>query len=475
MKFTILTTVQLFLFFAIAKCEVRLPAIIGSHMVLQQNSQVKLWGWCGPNEKIKVSTTWDTTTYSCKGQSNAKWLLTINTPTAGGPFSITIQGDNKIELQDVMIGEVWVCSGQSNMQMNYNWGLKQYTNEVENASNKRIRFFLVPQLTAPYPQEDTKAKWVVCSPDEMKQFSTAGYFFGKKLNEILNVPVGLIGASWGGTPAEVWTPNEVVDNDSTLLNAAKELHPSDGWPTNPGATYNAMIHPLVNYNITGTIWYQGESNVGTNKTYQSLFTQMIGAWRKAWQKEFPFYFVQIAPYAGYGNNDGAALLREAQTKSTTYPKTGMIVTTDLVDNVNDIHPKFKREVGERLANYALADTYGQQNIFYKSPVYKNMVIENNKIIISFENAPNGLMSKDSLPSKFYIAGLGKIFVKANAKIVGNTVVVSAKEVKKPVAVRFGFTDSDMPNLFSKEGLPVNTFRTDDWDVLTISTEKLPEP
>jgi sialate O-acetylesterase len=233
-----------------------------------------------------------------------------------------------------------------------------------------------------------------------------------------------------------------------------------------------MIYPIENFNIAGTIWYQGESNTGAYASYQKLFTGMIGEWRKAWKKEFPFYFVQIAPYAGYGNNNISPLLREVQTKSLVYPKTGMVVIHDLVDNINDIHPKMKKEVGYRLANLALADTYGKRGIAYKSPLYKSMNVEKDKIRIYFYNAEGGLISKGGEPTEFYIAGEDKNFVPATAKISGNTVIVNSKEVKNPVAVRFGFSNSAMPNLFSKTGtLPVNLFRTDDWPVDTGSTKK----
>jgi sialate O-acetylesterase len=238
------------------------------------------------------------------------------------------------------------------------------------------------------------------------------------------------------------------------------LKPSEWWPVTPGATYNAMIYPLTNYTIAGTIWYQGESNVGTAATYQRLFTSMIGAWRQSWNKEFPFYFVQIAPFAGYGDSTSAAFLREAQTKSQSFPHTGMVITSDLVDNIKDIHPKLKKEVGWRLANYALAETYGKKNIAYKSPEFKTMKIEKDKIRIYFDHAENGLISKGGPPSEFYIAGSDGKFIPASAKIEGSTVLVWNKSIRQPVAVRFGFTSAAMPNLFSKEGLPVNTFRTD---------------
>lgn len=443
---------------------VRLPAIIGNHMVLQQHSQVKIWGWCDPAEIIKITTTWDTATYTTTGESGAKWSTTLQTPTSGGPYTITITGSNTIVINDVLIGEVWLCSGQSNMEMSYNWGVTRYANDMNKASNNNIRFFQIVKSTAQYPQDDLKGRWIVCSPEEAKQLSLVAYFFGNKLQQELKTPVGLISSSWGGTPAEVWTPEEKINNHPALKKAAQHIKPYKSWPVYPGATFNAMIHPITAYNIAGALWYQGESNVGADTTYQLLLTNLITGWRQAWQKEFPFYFVQIAPYAGYGNNNAAALLRETQTNTLTVPKTGMVVTSDLVHDVKDIHPHPKKEVGLRLANMALAETYGKTGIAYKSPLYKSMHIEKNKIRITFTNAEKGLISKEGTPTEFYIAGEDKNFVAATAKIEGNTVLVWSDNVNHPVAVRFGFTNKAMPNLFSKEGLPVNLFRTDNWQV-----------
>lgn len=465
MKKMVLILVLLFttVTFLTVRAEIRLPSIIGNHMVLQQKGEAKIWGWCDPGEKIKITTGWDTATYNTAGSSGAKWNLIIKTPVAGGPYTLTIEGHNKIILEDILIGEVWDCSGQSNMEMNYSWGIKQYTADVENATNKSIRFFHIPRLTAEYPQEDTKGQWVVCNPEDMKQFSLAGYFFGQKLQEVLSVPVGLIEASWGGTPAEAWTPKDSIEGNPVLKEAANRLTPSAGWPVNPAATYNAMIYPITGFTIAGVIWYQGEANVGTANTYELLFSTMISSWRKAWQKDFPFYFVQIAPFAGYGNNISGALLQEAQNKTTALPKTGVIVINDLVTDVKDIHPKDKKDVGIRLANYALAEVYGKKEVAYKNPVYKSMKIEKEKIRIYFEDADNGLVTKNGTPAEFYIAGDNKIFMPATAKIEGNSVLVWNKEIKNPVAVRFGFTNASIPNLFTKEGLPVNIFRTDNWD------------
>jgi len=449
---------------------VRLPAVIGSHMVLQQKTDVTIWGWSDAGEEVKLRTTWDTTTYKTVGSSSAKWSLKIKTPAAGGPYQITITGNNNIVLEDVLVGGVWLCSGQSNMEMSVTWGLP-YESDVANATDQNIRFFYIPRTTAEYPQDDVKAEWVVCNPDDMKRFTAAGYFFGKTLRDNLNVPVGLINASWGGTPAEVWTPIEAINSNAILKDAATKLSASARWPVTPALNYNAMIYPITRYSIAGAIWYQGEANVKTASTYTQLLSTMINSWRKAWQKEFPFYFVQIAPFAGYGNNSSSAFLREAQTKTLSTPNTGMVVTTDLVDNINDIHPKMKKEVGARLANLALSETYGKQGLVYRSPSYKNMKIEKGRIRIYFDNAENGLMAKEKIINEFFISGDDQVFVPANAKIEKNTIVVWSDNVKNPVAVRFAFRNASQPNLFSKEGLPVIPFRTDDWPIDIVMATK----
>jgi len=442
---------------------IRLPAVIGSHMVLQQKSEVRIWGWCDVSEQVKLKANWDTSTYTTTGSTSAKWEIKISTPDAGGPYQIAIQGNNRIILDDVLIGEVWICSGQSNMEMSMGWGLP-YKDEAANATDKNIRFFNIPRTTADYPQDDARAEWVVCNPEDMKKFSAVAYFFGKSLRQNLDVPVGLIEAAWGGTPAEAWTPIDAINSNSVVKEAAAKLSPVPWGPVVPAAIYNAMIYPVTKYSITGAIWYQGEANVKGASTYSDLLTTLINSWRKSWQKDFPFYYVQIAPYAGYGDSSSSAFLREAQTKTLTTPKTGMVVITDLVDNISDIHPKMKKEVADRLANYALAETYGKKDIVYKSPLYRGMRIEKDKVLVFFDNAEKGLMSRGDTLSEFYIAGTDKNFVPANAKINKNSVIVWSKTVKVPAAVRFAFRNGAQPNLFSKEGLPVNPFRTDDWDV-----------
>ena len=344
-------------------------------MVLQQKSNVKLWGWASPGEKIFITNTWNNKTDSIVATGEANWQTTIQTPAAGGPYTITLKGNNEIILENILIGEVWVCSGQSNMEMNEQWGkLKDIKAEFPTCYNKNIRFLFVPKTTSTHPQDDCKAEWMICDSNTLNTFSAAGYFFGKKLNHELNVPIGLINSNWGGTPAETWTPKEVVNKNDTLKSAAAKLKSNPWWPAAPGLAYNGMIAPLTNFSIAGAIWYQGESNTGAPLTYSRLFTSMIDAWRKEWNNNFPFYYVQIAPYK-YGNRNVGALLQEAQTQSMNHDNVGMVVITDLGIDTNNIHPTDKHDVGERLANWALAKTYLKGGIVYKSPMYKSMAID----------------------------------------------------------------------------------------------------
>jgi sialate O-acetylesterase len=442
---------------------IQLPAVLSSNMVLQQQSNVKLWGWAAPAEMIYITTSWNNKTDSVKTTRDANWQLMVQTPAAGGPYTITFNGQNTVVLDNILIGEVWICSGQSNMEMNEQWGLPDVKAELPACANKNIRFFYIPKTTSSTPQDDTKAKWTLCDSSTLKSFSAVGYFFGKKLNADMNVPIGLINANWGGTPAEVWTPAELVNNDPELKASAVKQQPYDWWPLTPGATFNGMVAPVTNFSIAGAIWYQGEGNTIAPYTYSKLLTTMIDSWRKAWSKNIPFYYVQIAPYT-YGNNYIGSIIREQQTKAMTHENVGMVVTTDLVNDTTDIHPKNKHDVGYRLANWALAETYHIANVIYKSPVYNSMEVQKDKAIISFDNAPNGLITKNKIITALFIAGADKIFYPANAKIENNKLIVSAKEVPQPIAVRFSFTNAGIGNLFSKEGLPVTPFRTDDWEL-----------
>src|SRR6478609_9181955 len=443
---------------------VRLPPIISSNMVLQQNSQATLWGWSDPSERFTIISSWKTKIDTVIAPNSGKWKTKITTPAAGGPFTITIKSrSNTIVLENILIGEVWLCSGQSNMEMSNN---QQIKDELPNSKNDNIRFFTVAKKTSTYPQDHADGQWVTCDEETLIRFSATGYFFGKKLNTDLNVPIGLIQSAWSGTPVELWEPNEVIESDPVMIEAATKIKDVTYRPNKPGLIYNAMIYPISNYTIAGVIWYQGEGNTPRAYAYEKMFTGMIGAWRKQNGNEFPFYIVQIAPFA-YPTEIEAALLMEQQTRSLSYPKTGMVVITDLVDNVKDQHPKDKLTVGLRLANMALAETYGK-NIpapVYKNPLYKKMEVSKGKINLYFDNAPNGFLVKgEGKPTEFFIAGSDKNFIPAEVKIEKDRIVVSNKDIKEPVAVRFSFTSTAMSNVFNKEGLPVNPFRTDNWEI-----------
>jgi len=444
---------------------IRLPAVINNNMVLQQQSNVKLWGWAEPAEKIFITASWDNKTDSVTATRDANWQITIATPKAGGPYTITLKGSSTITLDNVMVGEVWVCSGQSNMEMSGSWyeGLQDIKNELPTVFNSNIRFFHIPKTTAIYPQDDCVGKWEVCDSNTIKTFSAAGYFFGKQLAQKLNVPIGLIESAWGGTPAEVWTPDSVVNTNEILKAASAKQKPSNWWPYLPGRTYNAMIAPITAYNIAGTIWYQGEGNTVAADTYKAIFSEMITSWRTAWNKNFPFYYVQIAPFK-YGDPYVGAIIREQQQQTMQLSNTGMVVITDITGDTNDIHPRNKRDVGLRLANLALAKTYNQPVSGYISPMYKSMSVDKDKAVITFDNVVGGLVIKGGNLREIYIAGNDKVFYPASATIKNGQLVVWSKSVKQPAAVRFGFSNAAVGNLFSSEGLPVAPFRTDDWSL-----------
>jgi sialate O-acetylesterase len=440
---------------------VRLPSVLADNMVLEQKSTAKLWGWCDPGEKVFVTPSWGRVTDSVVGTRDGHWVLAIATPAAGGPYTIEIRGWNTITLNNILIGEVWVCSGQSNMEMCETWGLPDVKAELPTCANNRIRFFHVPRTTSTSVQDDCPGRWAVCDSNELKTFSAVGYFFGKTLSKALDVPVGLVEASWGGTPAEVWTPEELINGDPVLKAGDARQVPANGWPYLPGYCYNAMIAPLTSYTIAGALWYQGESNTVSPEIYWKLLTTMIGAWRKAWDKPFPFYYVQIAPFA-YETRDQGSLLREQEAAVQDFGGTGMVVISDLVTDTTDIHPKDKHDVGIRLASWALAETYHRPGLFYKNPRYASMETKGDKLSLSFADAPNGLMVKGKEVKTLVVAGEDQIFHPADGKVDGNKLEVWSKEVKKPVAVRYQFSNSGIGNVFSMEGLPVAPFRTDKW-------------
>ena len=465
------TMKRLFLFYLVVLFQlqsfatIRLPAVLRNNMVLQQKSTVKLWGWGSPGEKVSVTTTWHGLIDSTTVDGNGKWTVNLRTPVAGGPYGIIIKGSNTIELKNVLIGEVWICSGQSNMEFSYNWGAPAMKKDVAAANIPAIRFFQVQKVTALSPQEDLAGEWSVCDTNTVKWFSAVAFYFGKRLNDDLNVPIGLINASWGGTPAETWTPSEIVNKDPSLAEASRKLKTSAWWPISPGYTYNGMIAPLTNFTIAGAIWYQGESNTGTASTYSKLFGSMIESWRKVWAKELPFYFVQLAPYT-YGDKNIAALLREAQVKTLALHQTGIVVTNDLADDTTDIHPKNKKDVGVRLAKLALANTYSLPISGAYSPLYNYMRVDGDMVTLYFKNVGTGLRADGRKAEGFFIAGADKQFYPAEARIAGSTITLVSKQVKQPVAVRYAFSNTAVGNIFSREGMPLSPFRTDDWEVDT---------
>ncbi|NOW97994.1 sialate O-acetylesterase [Mucilaginibacter sp. SG564] len=449
---------------AFVRADIRLPAVLSNNMVLQQQSRIKLWGWGEPYEKITVTTSWDNKTYpETKPNGNANWALDINTPVAGGPYTIAIKARNTIVLSNIMIGEVWVCSGQSNMEMSGNWGLQDIKEAYKIAGNTNIRFFHIPKATARVPQDDCHAQWAVCDSNSLRSFSAVAYFFGRNLNSKLNVPIGLVEAAWSGSSAEVWTPDSVINNDNVLKQAATKIVANDQCPNVAGYAYNAMIAPVKDFNVAGVIWYQGENNTINAGTYQHLFTAMIDAWRRAFSKNIPFYFVQVAPFKYQLSNVGA-LMRESQTESMKHPNTGMVVITDLVADVNNVHPANKHDVGLRLANWALAETYHQSSIRYKNPIFKSINIYKEKAVISFDDADSGLKIKGDSLTEITIAGTDRIFYPAKALVKKNILMVWSPMVKQPIAVRYGFSNTAIGNLFSKDGLPAGPFRTDSWPI-----------
>ncbi|HEX2532739.1 MAG TPA: sialate O-acetylesterase, partial [Chitinophagaceae bacterium] len=389
---------------------------------------------------------------------------------AGGPYTITLKGSNTIVLEDVLVGEVWLCSGQSNMEWNYYAGVTGMREELPQAALPNLRLLNTPRRTAQYPQDEVHAQWTRSDSSTVKSFSAVGYFFGKKLSAELGVPVGLINASWGGTPAEVWTPDSLVRSHAALSASAAKLQPAPWWPHTPGIAYNAMIAPFTALPIAGVLWYQGEGNTVAPATYSQLFSTMITSWRSAWKKEFPFYYVQIAPFT-YGSYPSGALIREQQLKTLSLPYTGMVVVDDLVEDTTDIHPRNKRDVGNRLAALALGDTYGLQDKGGKSPVFKSLRVEGGRAIISFDFAGPGLELRGKKAAQLYIAGADKVFYPAEAMIRNGELVVLSKKVKQPVAVRYAFGNTAVGNLFSKNGFPVSAFRTDEWEVSEVAYGK----
>lgn len=441
---------------------VSLPSIYADHMVLQQQTTATIWGYGSPNNTIKIVGSWsekDTvkTVVDCMG----KWKTKIRTGKAGGPYTLQAFDERtKVVINDVMLGEVWLCSGQSNMEWPAISGLTDREKEVASADCPQIRIFSVPKRASRTLQEESQGKWNVCSPEIMREHSAVAYFFARHLSDSLKVPVGVMTASWGGTPAEVWTPSEVVEGNSDLwLNRTRGYSPMR--PMEPGLAYNQMIHPLLSNTFAGAIWYQGESNTGNAHTYGPLIKNMIDAWRREAGWCFPFYLVQIAPHTYNSKDNGPALVREAQEWVTRHTdKTGLVIISDCVDDIHNIHPISKHPVGKRLAEMALSKKYKVIKGIHESPFLRQCEVQNGKLVLTFSSAQNGLTCSDKEIKGLEIAGPDGIYVKAQGKINRqNQLVVFSPQVKMPIAARYCFDDATIGNLYNKEGYPVAPFRT----------------
>jgi len=658
---TILLSLLVFILTTRISADIKLPALFSDNMVLQQQMEVPVWGWAPPGEQVTVTGSWDGSGVSAKAGPNGKWRVDIRTPKASGPYTLTVKGQNTIRLENVLIGEVWVCSGQSNMEMGLqkeSWqkGVFNYESEIAAANYPEIRLFTVPKVAAEEIQEDCIGAWSECSPQSIARFSATAYFFGRKIYRELEVPVGLIHNSWGGSASEAWMSPEALkefpeftpaiellkkgdmegaqkefdqklidwwefvktsdlgitgrwdrpqtntsdwktisipqlwektagmesldgvvwfktnvdiptawtgkelmleigpidDMDIVWFNGHKigehlelgywdtprkynvpasavqsgenmitirvidntgsgglwgtegqyAIRPSDKsdkpinlageWlyqigldlagkqpmPTTPTVgkdqytptlLYNGMLSPVMPYGIQGVIWYQGETNTGRAYQYQRLFPALIRNWRKDWgQGDFPFYFAQIAPY-NYGTEGICPELQEAQMMTLSVPNTGMAVTVD-IGNVNDIHPRNKQLVGQRLALWALAKTYGQENLIYSGPLYESMHVEEDKIRLEFKCVGSGLMSLGGPLTHFTIAGEDRKFVPAQAEIDNNSIVVSSYLVEHPAAVRYAWSNVAVGNLYNLEMLPASPFRTDCWPGVTFNNK-----
>ncbi len=444
---------------AIARAELKPNALFSDHAVLQQKVKVPVWGTTDESGTVKVSFAGQDVSAEPK---DGQWRVELKPLAAGGPHQMTIsQGSTTRKINDVLVGEVWICGGQSNMQ----WNLKQSeggSEAIEASANNELRLLTVPRKGAPdQPQTNIEAQWVVSSPQTTADFTAVGYFFGRDLQKQLKVPVGLISSNVGGTAAEQWMSKEAIESNPDLKDMSK--------PQGASMLYNAMIAPLAPYAIQGVIWYQGESNAGRAYQYRKLFPAMIKNWRDTFgQGDFPFLFVQIAPYDPDRKNLPDSIwaeIRDAQLyASQNVPNTALIVTTDVGDEV-DIHPKKKEPVGHRLALAARAVAYGEK-IEHSGPLYDKMKIDGNKVTLWFKHTGGGLVAKGGSLTGFTIAGEDQKFHPANATIDGDTVVVTSDAVKNPLAVRYGWVGNPIVNLWNRDGLPASPFRTDSFPITT---------
>ncbi|MDG1729914.1 MAG: sialate O-acetylesterase [Algibacter sp.] len=461
------------LFVQTINAEVKLPSIVSSNMVLQRNTTIMLWGWADVDEKIAINTSWLSKPISIQAGKDGNWRVAVKTTNSKEPQTITINDEtSNITLENILFGEVWLCSGQSNMHMPIkgNNGQPIFGSVMATAcsNNSNLRFFTVDNVGSKTPLKDVEkyTGWQQASPKIVSNFSAVAYFFGQQLQEILDCPVGMIHSSWGASSVQAWISNEVLsslqpvnlDNENITKQTQKI----------PTVLFNAMIYPLIPYSIKGVLWYQGEANRKEPENYKKLFPAMVKDWRSRWGiGDFPFYYVQIAPFP-YGNNnafqtvDNSAFIRETQLQCLDLiPNSGITITMDIGDKYS-IHPPKKKQVADRLLFNALNKTYGYETIDCNSPVYNSLEEENGGILLKFKNAEMGLYSCENL-SGFEIAGEDKVFYQAKAKIKnGKDVFVISDKVLNPVAVRYAWRNWVMGTLFGTNLLPVSSFRTDEW-------------
>ena len=458
-----------------AGAEIKLPAFFGDNMVLQQNTDARMWGTADASSTVTVTPVWTSEKYTTKADKDGKWKIIIPTPSAGGPYDVTVSDGTPLTLNNVMLGEVWLCSGQSNMEM----PMKGFKNQpVEGANmailksrNPDIRLFTVKRNSSTVPVDDVTGSWAEASPATVRNFSATAYFFGRQIEELLDVPVGLIVVSWGGSACEAWMNDEMLQ---AFPEAAANIPAVDGKiPSKnrtPSVLFKGMLNPLIGLAMRGVIWYQGEDNWNRAHSYTDMFSTMIKGWRDLWgQGEFPFYYCQIAPYDYAIITEpgkeiiNSAYLREAQARvEHIVPNTGMAVLMD-AGWPEGIHPPKKQVAGERLALLALNKTYGIEGIGAESPVYKSMEVKGDTVVVSFDRAPEWIAGKNSFESKqFQLAGEDRVFHPAKAWISRSKVMVKSDDVPHPVAVRYAFENASEGDLFSTDGLPVSSFRSDDW-------------
>ncbi len=482
-----------------AHAAVRLPNVLGSHMVLQRNRPIHLWGWADPGEKVTVD--FHGISASASADSLGHWSVYLPPEPAGGPFTLSVSAANTIRLDDILVGDVWLASGQSNMEiplMGYPGSavIENGPTEIRNATHPEIRLLHVADKSSYYPLDDIDAHWTGCTPETAGTFSAVAYFFGREIAEKEHVPVGLIDSTWGGTVAESWISLDSISADASLMplfaswaamtdvvadtpaieaeerredaaaKAANRTPPSHPWHPNPlswepAGLYNAMVHPLTPFAIRGVIWYQGESNSGVDRAalYQRIFPVLIADWRRDWNEgNFPFLYVQISSFKSTPREDWA-IIREAQRRTLAVANTAMAVTID-IGNPDNVHPADKQDVGHRLALAARALAYGE-DIEYAGPLYRQAVVEGSTMRVYFDHSRGALVAKHGQLTGFEIAGADHQFVPASASIDGSSVIVSSVAVPNPRYIRYGWQNAPDVNLFNGDGLPASPFTTEE--------------